>query len=66
MPAVFAISPVLAAFFAFAVRAHSAGSVLITLTMLLYSALLLASLVVVRSCGYRLVRRMDSRPPASE
>ena len=64
-PAVFAISPVLAAFFAFAVRAHSAGSVLITLTMLLYSALLLASLVVVRSCGYRLVRRMASRPPAS-
>jgi hypothetical protein len=62
-PALFALSPVLGAFFAFAAEAHRAGWVLIILTMLLYPALLLGSLLVVRSCGYRLVRRLV---PASD
>jgi hypothetical protein len=57
---VFALSPVLGAFFAFAVHAHKAGWAYIMLTMLLYPAVLLASLLVVRSCGYRLVRRVAS------
>ncbi len=58
-PVVFAIAPVLGAFFAIAVRAHPSGCVLITLTMLLYPSLLLGSLLIVRSCGYRLMRRTD-------
>jgi hypothetical protein len=55
-PAVFVLSPVLGAFFAFAARAHSAGWVYILLIMLLYPMALFGSLLVVRSCGYRLVR----------
>jgi hypothetical protein len=57
---VLVFSPVLGAFFASAAEAHRAGWVYIILTMLLYSALLLGSLLVVRSCGYRLVRRAVS------
>ena len=57
VPALFVLSPVLGAFFAYAVHAHEAGQVYITLTMLLYPTVLLGSLLVVRSCGYRLVRR---------
>jgi hypothetical protein len=55
-PVVFVLSPMLGAFFAFACGAHSAGWVYILLIMLLYPAALLGSLLVVRSCGYRLVR----------
>jgi hypothetical protein len=56
-PVVFVLSPVLGAFFAFAVGAHPAGWIFSVLIMLLYPAALLGSLLVVRSCGYRLVRR---------
>jgi hypothetical protein len=56
-PVVFVLSPVLGVFFAFAANAHSEGWVYILLIMLLYPAALLASLLVVRSCNYRLVRR---------
>jgi hypothetical protein len=55
-PVAFVLSPVLGAFFAFAARAHSAGWVYVLLIMLLYPAALLGSLLIVRSCGYRLVR----------
>ena len=55
-PVVFVLSPVLGAFFAFAAGAHQAGWIYILLIMLLYPAALLASLLVVRSCGYRLLR----------
>lgn len=57
---VFALSPVLGAFFAYAADAHQAGWAYIILTMLLFSVNLLGSLLVVRSCGYRLVRRMET------
>jgi hypothetical protein len=65
---VFALSPVLGVSFAFAARAHRAGWVYILLIMLLFPALLLGSLLVVRSCGYRLVRRLVSfsKPPVGE
>lgn len=56
-PVVLALSPILGVFFAFAAGAHRAGWFYIILTMLLYPALLLGSLLVVRSCSYRLVRR---------
>jgi hypothetical protein len=55
-PVVLALSPVLGVLFAFAAGAQRAGWVYIILIMLLYPALLLGSLLVVRSCGYRLVR----------
>jgi hypothetical protein len=55
-PAVFVLSPMLGIFFAFAVNAHSAGWIYILLTMVLYPMALFGSLVIVRSCGYRLVR----------
>jgi hypothetical protein len=55
-PVVFVLSPMLGAFFAFAARAHNPGRVYIFLIMLLYPAALLGSLLVVRSCAYRLVR----------
>jgi hypothetical protein len=59
---VLVLSPVLGAFFAFAADAQGAGWAYIILTMLLYAALLLGSLLVARSCGYRLVgRRMSYR-----
>ena len=57
-PVVFVLSPALGAFFAFAANAHEAGWTYILLIMLLYPAALLGSLLVVRSCGYRLVRRV--------
>ncbi len=56
-PVVFFLSPALGAFFAFAANAHKAGWIYIVLTMLLYPLALLASLLVVRSRGYRLIRR---------
>lgn len=56
-PAVLVFSTVLGVFFAAAVGAMPAGWVYIILIMLLYSALLLGSLSVARSCGYRLIRR---------
>ena len=58
MPVVFLLSPVLGAFFAHSADAHEAGWLYILLTMLLYPAALLGSLLVVRSCGYRLVGRV--------
>jgi hypothetical protein len=57
---VLVLSPVLGAFFALAAEAHRAGQFYIMLTMLLYASLLFGSLLVVRSCGYRLVRRAAS------
>ena len=59
---VFLLSAVLGACFAVAAHAHEAGRVYILLTMLLYSAILMVSLLVIRWCGYRLVRRT---PPLS-
>ena len=55
-PAVFVLSPMLGAFFAFAAGADNAAWVYILLIMLLYPAALLGSLLVVRSCGYLIVR----------
>ena len=57
-----ALSPLLGAFFAFAAGAHPHGWAYVILTMLLYAVLLLRSLLVVRSCGYRLVGRLMSSP----
>jgi CDP-diglyceride synthetase len=57
-PVVFVLSPMLGAFFAFAAGAQQAGWIYILLIMLLYPVGLLGSLLVVRSCGYRLVRRV--------
>jgi hypothetical protein len=53
----FVLSPMLGACFAFAAGARRAVWIYILLIMLLYPAALLVSLFVVRSCGYRLVRR---------
>jgi hypothetical protein len=55
-PVVFVLSPVLGAFLAFAAGEHWAGWVYALLIMLLYPAALLGSLLIVWSCGYRLVR----------
>ena len=52
----FALSATLGAFFAAAAQAHQAGWFYIILIMLLDSAALLGSLLVVRSAGYRLSR----------
>lgn len=52
-----AVSPVLGMFVAFAAEARRDGWVYIIATMLLYPAILLGSLLVVRACGFRLVRR---------
>jgi hypothetical protein len=62
--AVVALSPVLGVLFAFAARLNPAW-VYFVLVMLLYPALLFGSLLVVRSCGYRFVRRAvsSSRSP---
>jgi hypothetical protein len=57
-PAVFACAPLLGALYAFGVNAHSAGWAYLILCMLLYSAVLLASLLVVRSCGFRFRKTM--------
>lgn len=62
VPVVLVLSPMLGAFFALAADTHRAGRAYIILTMLLHAALLIGSLLVVRSCGYRLVGRgMSSR-----
>lgn len=65
VPALFALSPVLGALFAYAVHTDEAGRFYIILIMLLYPAALLGSLLVVRSCGCRLMRREVSlfKPP---
>jgi hypothetical protein len=55
-PVVFVISPILGVFFAFAANAHQVGWVYVLLIMVLYPMPLFGSLLVVRSCGYRLVR----------
>jgi hypothetical protein len=55
-PVVFVLSPLLGVFFAFAANAHRTGWVYILLIMVLYPTALLSSLLVVRSCGCRLVR----------
>jgi hypothetical protein len=60
LPAV-AVSPVLGAFFAYAAEAHRDGWIYVITIMLLYPAILLGSLQVVRSCGYHLVRRSVPR-----
>ena len=54
---VLVISPNLGVFFALAANAHEAGWAYVILSMLLNSVALLVSLFVVRSCGYRFVRR---------
>ena len=53
---VLVLSPLLGAFFAFGAGAAPQGWAYIILTILLYAALLLGSLLVVRSCGCRLLR----------
>jgi hypothetical protein len=65
---VLVLSPLLGAFFAFAANAQPHGWAYIILTMLLYAALLLGSLLAVRSCGYRLLRRAasPSGPPEGD
>jgi hypothetical protein len=55
-PVVFALAPLLGVFFAVAAHAHASGWFLICLTMLGYPSLLFGSLLVVRLCGFRLVR----------
>jgi hypothetical protein len=57
-PVVFVLSAVLGVFFAFAAGAHQAGWIYILSIMVLYPAALVGSLLVMRSCGYRLIRRM--------
>jgi hypothetical protein len=61
-PVVFALSLVVGAFLASATEPQGAvvGWVISVLIMLLYSTLLLGSLLIVRSCGYRFVRRVAS------
>ncbi|QEH39044.1 hypothetical protein OJF2_76560 [Aquisphaera giovannonii] len=59
-PAVPALASLLGASLAYAFGAHARGWVYIISTMLLYATVLLGSLLVVRSCGYRLVRRAAS------
>jgi hypothetical protein len=60
------LSPALGALLAYAAGAHRAGVFYIIAIMLLYPAVLLGSLLVVRSCGYRLVRRSPRRPTPAE
>jgi hypothetical protein len=55
--AVVGLSLVVGPVFALATHVLPSGFVYIVLAMLLYPALLLGSLLVVRSCGYRFVRR---------
>jgi hypothetical protein len=57
-PAVFACAPLVGALFALGVNAHSAGWAYLILSMLLFSAVLLASLLVMRSCGFRFGKTM--------
>ncbi|AGA28217.1 hypothetical protein [Singulisphaera acidiphila] len=61
-PVVFALSPALGVLFAYAVDAHLAGWVYIILSLFLFSVNLFMSLLVVRSCGYRFVRRAETSP----
>jgi hypothetical protein len=64
-PIVFVLSLVLGALFTFASHFVRAAQVCILLIMLLSSTLLVSSLLVVRSCGYRFVRwgATSSKPP---
>jgi hypothetical protein len=61
-PPVFVLSAALGVFFAAAVQALGPGWVYILSIMTLSTAGLLASLAVVRSCGYRLRRRLQPKP----
>ncbi len=56
--AVFILSAALSAYLA--MPAHTSGRVYIHLIMVLYPTALMASLLIVRSCGYRLVRRAST------
>ena len=58
--AVFALLPALGLGFLLAMPHTMAGRVYILLTMMLYLMVLMASLLIVRSCGYRLARRTSS------
>jgi hypothetical protein len=63
------LSPVLGVLFAIAASADQGAWVLIILTTVLYSVTMLASLLVVRSCGYRWVRRaplLPEQPPGEK
>jgi hypothetical protein len=51
------LSPVLGVLFAIAASADQGAWVFIILTTILYSVAMLASLLIVRSCGYRWTRR---------
>jgi hypothetical protein len=53
---VFILSPILGILFAIAASANYGAGALIILAMILYSATMVASLLIVRFCGYRLVR----------
>jgi hypothetical protein len=56
------LSPALGALLAYTTTTHRAGDIYVTTIMALYPAVLLGSLLVVRSCGYRLVCRSPRRP----
>ena len=55
------VSTVLGAFVAYAADVHGDGWIYIIMIMLLYPAILLGSLLFVRSCGYHFVRPSVSR-----
>ena len=59
------LSPILGLFVAIASSADLAGWVFIILTMILCSATMLVSFLVLRSCGYRFVSRNSSIPELS-
>jgi hypothetical protein len=65
-PAVFGASVILAVVFAFAANAHQPGWVYVISSMLVYAAVLLASMLVIRSCGYRFAFQpvADAKPSA--
>jgi len=56
MAAIFTLSPAFGFAFAYAAQAHRDGRIYIILTMLLYPAVLSASLAVVRTTGFRIAR----------
>jgi hypothetical protein len=61
-PVVVVLSAALGVFFAFAATAHQAGWIYIVSIMIIYPVLLLGSLLIVRSLGYRFVRRPMQNP----
>jgi outer membrane protein assembly factor BamB len=64
-PFLFGFALVLGVFFAFAVGASRADWVYILLTDLLYTVAVLGSLLVLRSCGYRIMGRLMQSPNAA-